>query len=77
MSPKSRKDIEGSGMSEAIASAERKKTNVASCHSAALLKARMRQQNSGYAITAKPSANLYILLQVWSPSWVKVHTHIH
>lgn len=32
--------------------------------SATLLFARLRNDYSGFAITAKPSANLYILLQV-------------
>ena len=39
---------------------------------AAWLQRRMQQQTTGYAITAKPSANLYILLQVGI-----AHVHMH
>jgi hypothetical protein len=76
VSAKARKHIEGAGLSERLACMEEEGSvcDQASCHSAALLKGRRKQQDFGYAITAKPSANLYILLQVDSSSLLR---HMH
>lgn len=67
VAPGAKKALKGSGYLEAILAGQESIVGPQGT-TAALLQQNMTQQMSGYAITAKPSANLYILLQVRPPS---------